>query len=195
MTNAVPFNPFEAHSTIHIDDATNLPEFEELVATYLAPEMRDNQRIMWDARPRLADALRPPTFNGRMANIAIQAMSNPLEASVTAKQRGFRFSHGQGGKNQLDRMAKMDECDELLGFTYTADAYSTGRGKRGQVQAELWYYPSTEMNAYNTAVTRLTTVPKIETQDYIYLVDTSTKIALMTLRSAIKNARPNGFHN
>ena len=188
-------NPFNSQPVITLDDASMLRDFEDVIALYVAPWMTPTQNKTWEARTDIRDSLRPLKFNGRMANIALHSMEDPIEALRTVRERGFKFKSGQRLGSRLVRLRDLDEHEEVLGFSYTADAQSTGRGIIGQVQAELWYYPSRYENFSLGGVIRAVTQPKIETEDFIRLEDESRSMALSALRIALRAAKPTGMHN
>jgi len=180
---------------VELADVTEFHPFEESIAQYISPEMNRDAQQRWEARPRLRDELRPLRFNGRLADIQIQVMDDAAERMASARERGFMFKRGQPRSVTRDRFASHEDDGRALGFTYIANAKSSGRGVIGQVQAELWYQPQIECFGGDTAIQRIITKPKIETEKFIILEEASKRVALAALRNAISHARPHGFHN
>ncbi len=126
-----PGNIFE------LSDITELAAFEGLVAPEVDPFYN---HILWQSRLPLKELIRPPKFNGTIANIKLTVMNNPYDRLLDANQRGWKFkSRAQTHKLQSD--ISKAQIPNYRGFVFTGDAKSSGRGTIGQVQAEIWYYP------------------------------------------------------
>jgi hypothetical protein len=120
---------------IQFADITELVAFEDEIVAAVRP---DYDHAMWAGRKPLRDLMRPPRFNGTIANISLLVMHDAYEQLQTAKDRGIAM--------RITRRALSDENvliygPQYRGFVITADARSSGRGVVGQLQTEAWYYP------------------------------------------------------
>lgn len=176
--------------------------------------MTDLQAAAWSGRVAIRELLKPPKFNGRIGNIILSVIENPYEQLINAHNRNVTFTRkgGIGGQNLTRSSERADKTLPLFkGFTFTAEATSTGRGVIGQIQAELYYFPVSlkrnyvsssrqpykdVTNAAGSSVKRVVSKPEIASeQSFIELADTSRLIAYSVLRSNIKRPFSQPFHS
>jgi hypothetical protein len=199
---------------ITLDDITQFPAFEDVVADDIQPIRLEGQREAWEGRVPIRNLLRPPKFNGSIRSIALMAMEDPYDRLLDARERGWAFPHGGKTVRRLD----IDEAREYTrGFTFTADAQSSGKGIVGQIQAEMWYMraPYNEhryirlnenkelvvrtSSSFSTGnhggaiVYRRITKPKLEKDAFIRADAESRKIGWAVLREAMTHPLQGGL--
>jgi hypothetical protein len=200
------FEQLHPGDSIRLTDATELVAFEDTVAYNMDPTMTSLMQEAWVGRTTLKDLIRPPKFNGTIADIELVVMDLPFERLVDARERGWKFRQISGF---LSSMPKDEEViNSFRGFTFLAEARSSGKGTIGQIQAELWFNRvganrnmvrdvveggslgggRKRTNGYGGAsVLRRVTVPKIETTKFVELHETSRRIGLEVLRNAMRH--------
>jgi hypothetical protein len=193
---------------IQLDDITKMPIFEDLVAEQVDPSMTQSMRNAWSGRVGIKDLLRPAKFNGTIGNIQLVKMDDPFERLFDARQRGWSFG---GSRVSIPKNPTLDQevRDSYQGFTFIADASSSGRGTIGQIQTELWFglvsiyrkvqtrtningevvkYPSNHKSSAangGASVRRIVAKPKIENKAFFKLDETSKKIGFQVLRENV----------
>jgi hypothetical protein len=175
-------------TVIELADSTQLSAFEDLIAQSVDPNYNPD---FWLARPKLRDLIRPPKFNGTIANIKLEVIGEPYERLLDARERGWQLGKGPG-KFELSGESAQSRIEKYKGFSFTADAKSSGRGVIGQIQAELFYYPvydrpERHYDKEGKGVTRILTKPKIERERFIQLDETSRRIGFEVLKEAMKH--------
>lgn len=187
---------------IQLSDITQMPLFEDMVAETIDPNMTARMRSAWGGRVAINEFLRPRKFNGAIADIQLSVMDEAYERLFDAKQRGWVFDKRSVANH---RAANKEVSDSFHGFTFTANAKSSGRGIIGQIQSELWYgkvpighgfqtrtledgtvilskrnYKQTYMHG-GSSVQRYVTKPKIEAQAFLSLNESARKIGFEVL--------------
>ena len=178
---------------IQLNSIADLAVFEDTIAEQIDPDMSPTMRVAWMGRAAIKDLIRPPKFNGTIANIGLVVMEEPYEQLLTARERGWKFNHG---KTSQQISSKENVTNSLKGFTFIADAHSNGRGIIGQIQAELWFSEvpayekknNTQLQKNTTAyggrsVRRIITKPKIEEEKFYKLQKESERIGWAVLRA------------
>lgn len=198
----------EPGSVIEFAEITQLKAFEDLVAVIIEPDLTPTDMEHWvKGRLALQNLIRPPTFNGTIADIRLQVMEEPYARLVDARERGWQLPGG--GKYALSGPLSDELISRYHGFVFTANAMSTRKGFVGEIQTELWYYPinhfirarnlaqasaisnKTNLIAKNSGsnaglpVRRAVAKPKIETQKFLALHESSKKIGFAVLRQAM----------
>jgi hypothetical protein len=120
---------------IEFADLTELTTFEDILAEDIEP-MYDP--IKWATRLALRDLIRPPKFNGTIADVRLEVMAEPYERLQDAPKRGWNVGPGN---YKLSSEVAQELIARYRGFTLTATPKSSRPGRLGQIQAELWYYP------------------------------------------------------
>lgn len=175
---------------IELKGIGELTAFEDLLAGAIDPY--HNSRV-WANRKRLSDLIRPKakgiTFNGSICNIKLIAMADPYERLLDAVDRGWKGQHLPGGSIGAGHKLS-PEGEELLkprykGFVMTADTISSKPGDLGQLQAELWYFPSRTVKPGRTTVSRAATLPVFEKERLIELDENSRRVGFDVLRQAM----------
>lgn len=202
MTEPLELMPGDS---IHFDDITQLPAFEDYIASMVDPDMTDSMQQAWNGRVALRDIVRPPKFNGSIRDIQLVVMEDPYDRLLDLKERGWKLNKSRLG----NPTSQSDVVDSFQGFTFIADALSSGRGTIGQIQAEIWYNcvplqkrparytaedgtsktartgPKTAKIVSHTAgasVQRRVTIPRIEADKFIQLNETSRQIGFEVLK-------------
>lgn len=155
MSNSAE-NIFVPGMTIEFVDATELHAFEDALGPHIQPGL-DTE--LWSSRVALKELLRPPKFNGRIGNLALSVMDEPRNHLLNSRDRGWQIK----GTNLNKTNSWAYGEDPFTGFTFTADAFSSGRGKIGQIQAELWYAPNPDVRVKEEQPARTVTYTKIHT--------------------------------
>ena len=185
MSNPESVSPFppeiQPGTLIEFNDITQLAAFEDTIAPFVTSRYKPEY---WESRRPLKDVLRVPEFNGRMSDIAMQVMEAPYERLLDARERGWKITGGSLARPQ----APEDVIRHYMGFAYTANARSSGRGVVGQVQAEIWYAPNADPHGYGRAVKRTVTKPKFEEAAFRELDEHSRRIGFTALRYALIHA-------
>jgi hypothetical protein len=197
-----------AGDVILLDDITKMALFEDLVAEGVDPSMNQLELNSWTGRVGIRNLLRPAKFNGNIGNIQLVKMNDPFGRLFDARQRGWSFG---GSRVSIPKNPTLDQevRDSYRGFTFTADASSSGRGIIGQIQAELWFglvsinrgiQTRTHTNGevvkfkYNAkctssnggaSVRRIVTKPKIENETFLELDESSRRIGIEILRGNV----------
>ncbi|MBI4101174.1 hypothetical protein HY441_01715 [Candidatus Microgenomates bacterium] len=127
----------QAGDDIRLADITELAAFEDLIAQSVDPNF---DRELWATRPALQDLIRPPKFNGTIADITLEEMDHPYQRLLDARQRGWHFQRG-GGSFELSSRFASELIPKYRGFILAASGRSSGRGTIGSIQTEIWYYP------------------------------------------------------
>jgi hypothetical protein len=126
---------------IELADLTELPAFEDAIAPLVKP-IYDPE--LWAARSKIDERLRPKVngrlFYGRLGDITLTVMPEAYERLLDARERGWQFSSKNWVNTRADKLPEQ-VTDHYLGLVMTANAYSSGRGHIGAVEAELWYFP------------------------------------------------------
>ncbi len=190
-------------TVIKFGDIQQLREFEDVVATAIAPDMTATQRQAWEGRSNIVDSIRPPKFNGRMVDVELEVMDEPYERLLDARERGWALS--KGAAHRMTNEHNLEQSERYVGLSLTADAKSTRRREVGQVQAELWYgpvptRPQSHLRLDNTKgriihsapyggqpIKRVITKPKLETEKFIELDQTARRIGFEVLREAMRH--------
>lgn len=120
---------------IEFADIRELAAFEDLIAAEVDPK---HEPEVWAARSKLRDLIRPPHFNGTIADIKLVVMADPYERLLDAKERGLK--PGSGNYVLSSELAK-SLIPRYRGFILTATPKSSRPGEFGQIQAELCYFP------------------------------------------------------
>ena len=198
-------------AVIEFADITELPLFEDQLAAEIDPEMTMREADAWAGRVAIRDLLRPtrPTnFNGRFGDIVLTPMQEPYEQLITGPQRGIAFGYkgGLGGSSAIlsSEHAPL-QIPRYRGFTFLANAISTGRGVVGQIQAELFYYPvsvtgaAQYKNVSNTggaSVKRVVSKPVVTDEaSFVAVHKDAKRIAYSVLRNNLHNPLPKNFRN
>lgn len=201
MSEASP-NPLESlqpGDVIEFADITELPAFEDMVAAAVDPDMFACYSANWAGRVPLREFIRPPNFNGTIADIRLEVMDQPYERLLDARERGWRLDG-----SQYERFSELGQqsISHYRGFTLMADAKSSGRGIIGHMQTELWYYPLSAIigKNYNTGrvlkslsangglpIRRVVAKPKIGSETFIALNEHSRQIGFTVLRQAMQH--------
>lgn len=105
-----------------------------------ADEFKEN----WGARPNLPEILKGSKFHGRLLDIELVVMDDPIEQLVASERARRRFPV-IGDSDLLGRVdnAKLARADRLgYGFHLRAQRQSSGRrGQLGPATADVWYVP------------------------------------------------------
>jgi hypothetical protein len=196
---------------ILLDDITQMPAFEDMVAEQVDPTMTPAMRDAWAGRVVIRDLLRPPRFNGSLTDIKLVVMEAPLDRLFDARERGWTFSRHIGSGYPINRPHDDEITGSYQGFELMANAHSTGRGVVGQVQAEIWYgrvptYRTSELrtlkdgsvslyhydnkqaaNHGGMSVQRYITSPKLETGVFINLDENARRIGFQVLSHQMRH--------
>lgn len=185
---------------IEISDIAQLAGFENLVARRLDPSF-DEQH--WSYQAKLRDLVRPPHFNGQLLHMKLQVMSNPYQHLLSVAERGFSFPSGGRRNYTLTSAVAETLIPRYMGFVFTADAISSGRGKVGQAQAEIYYYPVSpavrknkrgEVNLKQRrtdsgeSIRRVVTISRLERDGFIIFDENARRIGFAVMSAAIKDA-------
>lgn len=205
-------------TVIGFGDITELPAFEDMIASEIDPRITNIYRDAWAGRTAIRELVRPAKFNGRIGDIMLTVMNEPYERLCDANERGIRFTRGKGGGTGGSQSRLTENLDVLVpqykGFIFTASAYSSGRGLIGQVQTEAYYFPTHFTNrpdksdgspggrslalnkSAGSSVRRVVAKPVIASEGaFIELNEASRCIAYDVLRKSLRNAKPQPFHN
>jgi hypothetical protein len=125
-------------NVIEFADIAELVAFEEVIASEVDPEYNP---VIWASRQALRDLIRPPTFNGTMADIRLEVMADPYDRLLDARERGWKIGRGQGSFRLKSELAE-ELIPRYRGFTLLANPKSSRPGSLSQIQSELWYYPT-----------------------------------------------------
>lgn len=201
------FDSLEPGSVIECDDITQMRTFEDWVAMTVDPKMTSNEKIMWEMRPSFSEFIRPRRFNGRIGNIVLELMENPYERLLDSRERGWFIPNSKSMKRTVNEEGVSENS---IGFAFTADALSSGRGIIGQIQTEAFYIPtlrstyhrvdgSTTEHLNSTysggaAVTRRIAKPKFETENFINLHEQAVKRGREVLKSNMLHPIIQGMH-
>ena len=183
---------FEYPNVLTLNDATELPEFEDLVANDIYPYASEDRIAAWQGRVALRDLIRPPKFNGSLRNIEILSMEDPYDRLLDARERGWSITGGTLPRKDIDTAR-----EGTRGFLFTADAHSSGKGIIGQIQSEMWYlrapasrgswfYVDTSTSS-GSAVVRRVTKPKLERDRFVEADENAKKVGLQVLRKNMTN--------
>jgi len=202
MSN-VPFYELSPGDSIEFADITQIPAFENLVAEEIDPTMTPEEHEIWMGRVALKDVIRPLRFNGTIADIELVVMDTPHDLLMSARERGWKFLNHPSFSS---RPYEVDDetASSYRGFTFLANAKSSGRGTIGQIQAELWYgrvgnvvtpsrkvldndqeapaYIHKDVYKTGTSIKRYLTRPKLEKDAFIDLEKKSKKIGFGVLK-------------
>jgi hypothetical protein len=184
---------------IDFADITELAAFEDGLADVVQPK---HDPVLWAARRELRDLIRPPKFNGTIANVYLTVMANPYERLLDADMRGWTGGPKMvlGKSHELSSQAADLHASRYIGFILTANAKSSGRGIIGQIQAEMWYFPipptiasagknyrtqNRLSNNYGETIRRIVTKPRYEMGLFLAHDASSRKIGFDKLRHAM----------
>src|SRR4051794_30297011 len=78
---------------IKLSNITELTAFEDMIVDIVQP---DHNPDKWATREKLRDLIRPPRFNGTIADIELTVMADPYERLLDAPERGWQGGHGRG---------------------------------------------------------------------------------------------------
>lgn len=204
MTNNFE-HPFSPDMTIQLADITELPAFENSVASLIDPNMTKTEIDYWHGRENIKNIIRPAKFNGKITDISLLLIENPFDTLQNAKELGWDMPRGynqnsKGSDANIERKTNM-----CIGFSLLANAVSSGRGTIGQIQAGLWFLPVSHVER-NGSITKLTSGhggrtiirvvsnPKIETENFMQLQAESNKIAFSALQKAMMQPIRAGLH-
>ena len=146
---SVPFSVLQSElqpgTIIEFGDLSELRDFEETIAPLVEPRYDPE---VWAGRLALKEFVYPPKFHGRIVDITLTVMENPYEQLLSARERGWMF-HGRG-KGVMGRTSELSKqtLDRYMGFEFTANALSTGRGRIGSIDMEMFYFPVEAYRAY-----------------------------------------------
>ena len=188
---------------VDFDNFTQIKAFEDMVATVIEPLPSVQEKLIWDHRPPINTLIRPPKFNGTIANIALEVMQDPYQKLLSAANDGWKLP----GPRYIRNAENINVQEKYYkGFYLTANAQSTGRGTIGEIITALWYIPAPFKKRDDNkklrkssddygAVRRIVSVPKIEADHFSALNEKSRKIAYEVLRREMSNPILNPFRN
>ena len=185
---------FQPGDVIKLANVAELAAFEDMIAGVVEPNYDPE---LWAARAKLRDLIRPPKFNGTIANIELTVMDDPYERLLDAPDRDW--SNASGKANTLSLKNAEGFAPRYKGFILTADARSSGRGSIGSIQAEMWYAPLIGKkdkdsanyrrlrDSYGRTINRVVTKPKIQAEKFEAVNKESRKIGFDQLRKGMMN--------
>ena len=177
---------FESGDSIELNDINQLSTVEDMVALEVVPNMTASQFTQWKGRVAVRDLIRPPKFNGSLANIYLEVIDEPYTKLLENNENGTKFVQSKGPANIADKNLET-LIESSKGLKLTADAKSTGAGTIGTIQTELFYTPifgNGNIHSYGP-VRRFVTVPTIDKDAFAQLDDESKRIGFETLRKNI----------
>lgn len=178
----------EGGDIISFDNMSHVAAFEDLLADHIDPQMTANMHNAWQGRVAIRELLRVPDFNGRLANITMAVMEEPYERRLDARERGWKLPA------RTPPSAHPEVIDSYHGFSFFAEAKSSGRGRIGQIQAEMWYYAApryvgresgfrySKKLVGGASVGRLVTLPRFEKRAFVELQEEARRIAFLALQ-------------
>lgn len=128
-------------NVLQFDTIRELVAFETLLAGAIDPQLNDARDRIWNDRDEVSRYLKPPKFIGSFLNIALTVMPNPYERIVDARSRGWKMY--TPGRFERDSDLNRSTIEYFTGFCFTAIAKTTGKPAAEVVEAEMWYYPTT----------------------------------------------------
>ena len=144
---------------VRVSDVTQLHLFEELIAEQIDLK---HDHALWAGRERLSDLIRPSKFNGSIVDLELEVMQDPYGVLLDIQKEGRRFV----GNRRQPTEASRDRIEQGKGFMLMATPRSSGRGAIGQIQAEIFYYPTDLHDTYRRGFSRLVTKPILEVGDF-----------------------------
>lgn len=180
MPEALKISSLEPGNIIEFDNITDIEPFEDMLANEIVPFMLGRQLDAWAGRIAIKNLIRPPKFNGRIGDISLEVMDEPFERLHDVRDRGLQYMRGAGKYSKLEENKFRDELiAKYRGYKFRAVASSTGRGKIGEINSEIWYFPVSLKQAEIThtprhddslhsgsAVARVLTKPKLEKDNF-----------------------------
>lgn len=112
---------------IRLDDIAQLPAFEDMLALHIHPTMTATEYAAWVGRVQLRDLIRPPKFNGTIADVELVLMDEPYARLLDARERGWHIARGRNYRHTAPEII----VESFRGFTFLADAKSSGKGQCG----------------------------------------------------------------
>lgn len=166
---------------------TDLTEFEDMIATIIAPVRTEGEELAWNHREKLHEIIRPRGNNGTISNVRVMVMDNAYEQLTQASHRGLTLMKGVTMKHVHD--ASEHRKHEYIGFDLIADIKRYGKEPE-QIYKELHYLPwdwgknpkrlPTKHNPY---VRRIHAEP-LDTQERIDFKQQSAVIGFMALKNS-----------
>ncbi len=183
-------------TVIELADITELPKVEDTIAFAIDPKLDADA---WATRENARDIVRPPKFQGRIANIVLEVMEEPYEQLRSARERGWQFAGGGSHHGKRSTDVTKRALGKYVGLQFVGEAYSTGRGMIGQIQAEMWYLPiagrakngkllTNAATEGGRSVKRFITRPRYEKEQFIPLRNVSRRIGYEILRAELSSA-------
>jgi hypothetical protein len=111
---------------ISLPSIASLAHFEDALAPLIKP---DYNPVLWAARKKIEDEVRPPKFYGNYANLKLEVLDCPYERAGQASNHVTHLDNPNLDKSQF------------FAFSLSADCQSTGRGKIGELATTLFYWP------------------------------------------------------
>lgn len=181
---------FEPNSVIRLEDVTQLQEFEEAVIDEVAPDVAPTRRGLWTGRVALKDLLRVPKFNGRITDIELAVIEDPVTALQDAAADGAQFigSARTGVSRWSDAHIEFAR-ERALAFDFSATARSSRQGTVGNINTTLWYVPESPeryANSTRDPVKRSILRPRIDRERFTDLHRMSRQMGHDAVRQAIR---------
>lgn len=138
---------FEAGDAIILGDNKLLPAAETLLAEAtlpiradIDPEIVEAGRLSWEHRLSLDKQIVPKGFYGRLTDIVLEIMPDPLTELVAFKPKPY------------EKLFQMTDKPSLVGFYVTASLVSTADPNLGISQRPVWLVDNTARRNYPSRV-------------------------------------------
>ncbi|MEK7070973.1 MAG: hypothetical protein AAB966_04150 [Patescibacteria group bacterium] len=187
-------------SIIELADVTELSAFEDQVAQIVIPKWSPKDLDEWNGRIQLKNLIYPKIkgshFHGIIANIQLQVLAEAYERIHDANSRGWRFNKEGSSRPRTLPIEYVEEYKpRYVGFSFIADALSSGKGQVGQIQTEIYFCPRVEYRSkshnykpcrsFYGPLNRVVLQPRIETERFIAFNEASRRIAFQVLREGM----------
>lgn len=140
MSEVIP-NPVDAlqpGDVIQFADLTELVAFEDSIVQKIDPNYSAE---LWDARPHIRNLIRPPKYNGNIADISLVMLDEPYQQLLSAGSRGYKNGRSHSINRRLTEKNEIEYAPQYMGFQLLASAKSISQSTIGQIQTELYYFP------------------------------------------------------
>lgn len=189
---------------IKFDTISELKAFEDIIAAQVNP-LFDQE--VWRRRPSIESFIKPSRFNGRLSDITLTPMKDPIDdfrATVDANERFQQYAT----PSRRDIYKYRQWKSYFLGFNFSATPLSSASKINSTVGLKIWYTPVIPLSGEGfgpvgpildkdgNTVRRIITKPRQELVDRIDAVhDVSRTIGYEILSKALQNPLPVTIRN
>jgi len=154
--------------TLALGSVDRLQDFEMTVIETMHPDMTSEELAMWMSQTALTHLIRPKGFHGQMGQVRLDALDDPYDRLMDARERGKRFGVGRGYIRKDERTidASIEHAaNNTRGYALTAHTIGAHKRTTGTIDTEVFYVPApprqlASNKVYFSPLRRFVTIPE-----------------------------------